>query len=131
MAKILVIEDDDQCRGLFREILESQGYEVSEARNGKEGIAAMRVSPADLIVTDILMPEMDGFECIMAVQKEFPHVKVIAISAAMTNKFFDFLPLAKKLGVCRTITKPFELSTLLHAVEEELPVESLSLFDEY
>lgn len=131
MAKILVIEDDDQNRQLFRAILEGAGYGVIEARDGKKGMSLVRVLAVDLVLTDILMPEMDGLECIMALKKEFPHLKIIAISGEMSNTHLDLLSLAKKLGVCRTIAKPFELAILLHAVEEELPLENLSLFDEF
>ena len=64
LARILVIEDDDLERDMFREILEKAGYEVDVASNGREGLSIFRDEPADVVVTDIMMPEKDGIELI-------------------------------------------------------------------
>lgn len=116
MARILVIDDDAMVRATIRDILESQGYSVEEAENGRAGLAKMRKNRADLVVTDIIMPEMEGVEAMLAVREEFPGVKVIAISGGGRTANYDFLGVAGKLGANKTLQKPFTRDELLRAV---------------
>lgn len=116
MARILVIDDDAMVRETIRDILESQGYSVEEAENGRTGLAKMRKNRADLVVTDIIMPEMEGIEAMLAVREEFPGVKVIAISGGGRTANYDFLEVAGKLGANKTLQKPFTRDELLRAV---------------
>jgi CheY-like chemotaxis protein len=115
---ILVIDDDDQLRGMLREMLEHAGYEVADAPNGKEGIRLYRENPADLVITDIIMPEKEGIETIMDLRREFPEVKIIAMSGGGTIEAEKYLRMAKGLGAVRTLTKPIERKELLEAVRE-------------
>jgi len=62
MPSVLVVDDEDQLRQLIREILEQAGYQVTEARDGKEAVLQYRLAPADVVIMDILMPEQDGLE---------------------------------------------------------------------
>ena len=80
MALILIIDDDDQIRRVLRKTLERDGYDVADAPNGKEGIRLYRENPADLVITDIIMPEKEGIETIRELRRDFPEVKIIAIS---------------------------------------------------
>ena len=80
MARILVIDDDDQILRTLHQVLEMEGHEVVDASNGKEGIKLFRENGADLIITDIVMPEKEGLETIMELRRDFPDIKVIAIS---------------------------------------------------
>ena len=80
MVRILVIDDDNSIRNLLRRILETAGHEVIEASNGRIALDMQRQKPAELIITDIFMPEKEGTEFIMDMNEEFPAVKVIAMS---------------------------------------------------
>ena len=118
MAKILVIDDQEGIRAALRAMLEGIGHEVSEATNGREGLASYRAHPADLVITDIVMPEMNGLDLILELTRAFMNVKVIAMSGAdgKDNK----LQAAKLLGAHQTLEKPFSVETVLSTVRYEL-----------
>lgn len=120
MAHILVIEDDNSVQTLFGQLLESEGYTVAHAADGAEGIHLLKQQKTDLIITDIMMPEMDGLEVIRTVQETHPGLPVIAISGGMRTVPINFLPHAKKFGACRVFEKPVVLADLLTAVRELL-----------
>ena len=120
MARILVIDDDDSLSTLLRRVLESDGYEVLEASNGNIALEMQRESPAELIITDIFMPEKEGTEFIMDMSVEFPKVKVIAMSGGGNVDDVDFLNLAENLGALKTFQKPFKQADILAAVKELL-----------
>lgn len=120
MANILIIDDDIQFRTMLRKMIERNGYEVIEASGGKEGIKLYRKNPTDLIITDLIMPEKDGIETIQELKKEFPDIRIIAISGGGRLGPQDYLHLAKMFGVQRTLTKPIELPVLLQTIEELL-----------
>ena len=118
MATILIIEDEEGVRALLRTTLEAAGYEVMEAANGRQGLALYRHRPTDLIITDILMPELNGLDILMELTREFLHAKVIAISGVGGKN--NALDSAKLLGARRTFHKPFSMTKLLDAVRYEL-----------
>ena len=120
MPNILIIDDDNQFRTMLRKMVERNGYEVIEASDGKEGIKLYRKNPTDLIITDLIMPEKDGIETIQELRKDFPDVKIIAISGGGRLGPHDYLHLAKMLGAQRTLTKPIELPDLLKTIKELL-----------
>lgn len=123
MPSVLVVDDEDQIRHLIRETLEQAGYDVQEARDGKEGLERYRAKPADLVIMDILMPDQDGLESIMTLRREFPASRVIAITGGSDMiGILNFLDVAKMLGARRTLQKPFEMRTLLEAAAAELSV---------
>jgi two-component system response regulator (stage 0 sporulation protein F) len=119
MASILVIDDEPIIRALLRTVLEGAGHTVTEATNGREALALYRQQPADLVVTDIYMPELNGLDLILELTREFPNVKVIAISGAQGGQA-SVLNAAKLLGARQTFLKPFSLEQFLAAVEDEL-----------
>jgi DNA-binding NtrC family response regulator len=118
MARILLIDDDDSFRSMLRTALEQGGYTVEEACNGDEGRRRQRAAPPALVITDILMPEGEGLETIQALRREFPNIKIIAISAGEGR--LNFLPLARMFGALRTLQKPFTLQQLYSVVHEVL-----------
>jgi CheY-like chemotaxis protein len=121
MPSILVVDDEDQVRQLIRQTLEQAGYHVTEARHGKEALKQYRLAPADLVIMDILMPEQDGLETTVTLLREFPNVKVIAITGGSDMiGILNFLDVAKMLGAHSTLQKPFEIKALLDAVQAEL-----------
>jgi DNA-binding NtrC family response regulator len=118
VATILIIDDEEIIRVLLRSALEAAGYEVTEASNGHEGLERYRQRPTDLVITDILMPEMNGLDMLLELTREFLHAKVIAISGAGGEK--NVLNVAKLLGARQTFQKPFSIQHLLGAVRFEL-----------
>ena len=117
MERILIIDDEQQIRSMLRLMLERDGYEVVEAPDGIEGIRAYRQNPTDLIITDLIMPNKDGIGMIIELQKEFPDVKIIAMSGGGLNKPDGYLKGAKKLGAACTLTKPIDREKMLRAVK--------------
>ena len=120
MKRILVIDDDIQVRQMLKQILERAGYEVADAPDGKEGIELYRQTPTDLIITDIIMPEKEGIETILELRREFPDVKIIAISGGGRFDPDVYLDAAGKFGVARTFRKPVDRKELLDAIQELL-----------
>ena len=118
MATILIIDDEALIRALLRTTLEGTGYEVMEAPNGRIGLEQYRHRPTDLVITDIVMPELNGLDMLLELTREFLHAKVIAISGAEGEK--NVLDVAKLLGARRTFQKPLSLPQLLDAVRYEL-----------
>ena len=120
MKNILVIEDDDQIRALLRQILEREGYRVSEAPNGEKGIKLYRQQPADLVITDLIMPEKEGIETIIELKRVYPEVKILAISGGGKVNPEIYLDMAEKLGATYAIKKPFGRGEILEAVQNLL-----------
>lgn len=120
MAKILIIEDDASFSKMLRILLESSGHEVVEAQDGLKGISLFRQDPADLIITDIFMPEEDGIGVLRKLSKEFQGLKLIAISGGGNRGAFQYLDFAKWLGASECLSKPFENEELLDTVQHVL-----------
>lgn len=120
MATILVVDDDRQICSLLKQALEEQGYSVESALNGMEGIKGYRSHPADLIILDILMPEKEGLETILDLRREFPKVKIIAMSGGSDRAKLNLLDLARRLGAQYTIDKPFQLQSITDLVKKAL-----------
>jgi DNA-binding response OmpR family regulator len=114
---ILVIDDDIDLCLLLQEGLQAEGYRVSVAADGAQGIALQRKQPASLLITDIFMPEKEGIETIRDFRKEFPSVPIIAMSGGgRLKRRGGTLFGAKELGAAVILQKPFEMSDLLRAV---------------
>ena len=119
MSKILLIDDDVELRALLKLTLERAGHSVTEANNGHQGMAYFKESPADLVITDIVMPEQEGIETIYRMQKDYPDLPIIAISAYW-QKGQNYLQYAEKLGVSHALKKPIAPEALLACVDEAL-----------
>ena len=117
MAHILVIDDELQIRLMLRKLLEPEGYTITEAPDGIEGIKRYHENPADLIITDLIMPDKEGLETIMELKKENPAVKIIAMSGGGKNKPEGYLHLAKQFGAMETLEKPIRKEELLKAIK--------------
>jgi DNA-binding response OmpR family regulator len=115
---ILIIDDEEPIHVLLRSVLQAEGYQVTEAVNGREGLERYRDRPADLVITDIVMPELNGLDMLLELTREFLHAKVIAVSGAGEEK--SLLDVAKLLGARQTFQKPFSMAQLLSAVRYEL-----------
>lgn len=122
MKRIVVIDDDEQMRGFLHEALTRAGYQVLAAANGREGSKLFYEKGADLVITDLFMPEKEGCETIMELRRVWPTLKIIAISGgSKTGR--DCLPIARALGANRTLSKPISSAELLEAVRQVLEEE--------
>ena len=120
MARILLIDDDDSARSVLRLILNQFGHLVIEARNGREGIELFMDANADLVITDIVMPEKEGLEVLKEMRKMIPDVKIIAISGGGRVNPTDYLRMAKFLGAAKVLAKPISSEALSGAINEVL-----------
>jgi CheY-like chemotaxis protein len=127
VPKILIIDDERDVRDSVAKVLERSGYEVRVADGGTEGIEAYQKHGADVVITDIIMPETNGVDVIAALRKESPSVRIIAISGGGNFAPIGYVPMAittnaylaaaKKVGADAILTKPFERKDLLAAID--------------
>jgi DNA-binding NtrC family response regulator len=120
MARILIIDDDESITSLLRMVLSRQGYEVVTAANGREGVKLFNSTPADLVISDILMPEMDGLEALKQLRQLSPNLKLIAVSGGGGRLKMDVLRVAELLGAAATFEKPYKIDALLASVRQLL-----------
>jgi DNA-binding response OmpR family regulator len=118
MAAILVIDDDPDMRDMLKATLEGAGHGVSLATDGRKGVEMYRARQADLVITDLFMPDQEGIETIKQMRMEFPEVPIIAISGKPTGG--TMLTVAQRLGAKAVLQKPFLPDELLKMVEETL-----------
>ena len=120
MANILVIDDDAQVRAVLREILEPEGHSVTEAPDGQVGVRICPEKHPELVITNIIMPEKDGLETIRELKRDYPDLKIIAISGCDNGDKKGYLSLAEAYGAAHTFEKPFDPDELRHCVSEML-----------
>ncbi len=116
---ILVVDDDAGVRDVVRSMLESEGYCVSVAQNGREALNALKTQDFQVVITDLVMPEQEGIETIKIVRRDYPAVKVIAMSGAFGG---DYLRIAGYLGAHGTLAKPLQMASVLRVVADALAV---------
>ena len=115
MARIIVIEDESAIRRLVVRILGRGGHEIREADNGREGVALHRADAADLVITDIFMPEQDGIETIRQIREFSPDTPILAMSGGGARELTDASDAG--LGAQAVLAKPFSPGELTAAVE--------------
>jgi DNA-binding NtrC family response regulator len=120
MARIIVIDDDEGIRGMLRRALEAAGHDVREASEGARGLALLAAEDADLVITDIFMPGQDGIELARHMRKEFPKVKLIAMSGGGSTGQIDLREDMRMFGAVRSLAKPFSRADLVKTVGEVL-----------
>ena len=116
--KIIVIDDDPLIRAALGSALSSWGHEVTCAENGKQGFELFARSSADLLITDIIMPEQEGIETIIEIRKSAPDLPIIAISGGGRIGATDFLRMARSLGADVVLEKPFTIDALQAGLAE-------------
>lgn len=121
MRRILLVDDDAALRKLLRFNLTKMGYEVVEAANGNEALEIQKNDPAELVLTDLIMPEKEGLETIGELRKKYPGARIIAMSGGGRGSAADYLKVAKMLGVDHVMAKPFSFKELADAVAGLLP----------
>ena len=114
---ILVVDDNQDICAFMRAALEGAGYEVRTADEGAQALARQHERAADLLITDIFMPVLEGFETISRFKAHFPRTRIIAMSAGSSSGMkHDYLSTAGLLGVDATLHKPFDTEKLLDVV---------------
>ena len=116
MPRILVVDDNDDIRSMLELLLRREGFDVAAARDGEEALALFAERPADIVVTDLFMPERDGIETIVALRERYPEAKIIAMSGWQSQRGPDYLAVAREIGALATLRKPFEPRELLRVV---------------
>jgi len=110
---IILVDDNPDHRLALKMALELAGYRVREAVHGGEALRLQRERAAAFLITDIFMPEADGFEVIAAFRGEFPQTRIIAVSGGGQRAKRDYLEAATLMGVDAALHKPFEIQKLL------------------
>jgi CheY-like chemotaxis protein len=124
---IMIVDDEEDHRLLLGDLLESKGYSISTAKNAKQALAQLSTQTVDLVITDFMMPEMNGLELIRAMAwKEWLNmIPVILLTANARENLED---LAKNAGAFSTVFKPFDNKSLLAliytAMEQSVPISS-------
>jgi CheY-like chemotaxis protein len=128
MRSILVIDDEVDVRDGIKRVLERAGFSVRSIDNATDAILELKRHAADVVITDIIMPKVNGVDAIERIVREFPKVRIVAISgggnfdvtgyqpAAITTT--AYLAAAKRAGAHFILTKPFETRELIDAVEQ-------------
>jgi CheY-like chemotaxis protein len=118
-AHVLVVDDRADVLGFVCAELESAGYAVQTAENGRQALERQRAHAADVMLVDIFMPEMDGLETIDNVRSQFPRTRIVAMSSGARG-LQDYLKVARDIGADATLQKPFARDELLHVLQTVL-----------
>lgn len=127
MARILLVEGSPRKREAYCRVLERAGHAVETATNGRSAVSIFRNRPADLVIADLILPEMDGLETIRTLRRDFPHVKIIALCGETRLRAEIGLRAALALGALCGLKKPVTPARMLRAVFDllgTLPVSS-------
>ncbi len=117
VADILVVDDEPNIRSLMRTALEDAGHSVVEAGSGREAIKLVASARPDIVLMDIVMPDMDGIETIRQLREDAPGLRIIALSGGGIHGFTDYLRYARALGADDSLQKPISLKALVARVE--------------
>ena len=118
LPRLLVVDDNEDMRHTMKRLLERLGYEVEIAANGAHALEMQSRVAADVLITDIFMPDTDGLETINLFKASFPHVKIIAMSGGGASiREADYLSTASVVGADAVLRKPFSKESLLAALQ--------------
>ncbi len=110
---------------MLRLLLTHHGHTVVEATNGREGLRVFREDNTDLVITDLVMPEAEGFEVLAEIKKRLPAVKTIVITGGVRGKTANFIEMAMRLGADNALAKPFTHAALMAVIDELIPPNEL------
>lgn len=120
MKRILIIEDDLAYQKMLATALDNAGFEVSTADNGLEGCRKFKQEPCDLVITDIFMPEKEGFETILELRQLSVEVKILAVSGGGQFDAKEMLPMSMELGANAILEKPISINLLIETINQLL-----------
>lgn len=115
--RLLIVDDDADMRLSLKLALEMAGYTAELAADGREALAIQQQRPADVLITDIFMPESDGFEVIDAVRRGFPQTRIVVISGGAKLAKREYLLDAALMDVDAILPKPFDVEALLQTLD--------------
>jgi CheY-like chemotaxis protein len=115
---ILIVDDDELMREMLVQLMQRQGYCASAATNGTEALRLLTKGGYALVITDIVMPDMEGLEFIMQLKKNYPTLPIIAISGGARVSPEHYLDLARQFGARFAFTKPLDRELLLEKVAQ-------------
>lgn len=118
LHRVLIVDDDPLVRGAIGACLRHKGYVVHEASDGRKALTFLSRRSVELVIADILMPDLDGIELVMRMADRYPDIKILAISGEGQFGPGPFLTMAGHLGAHRTLAKPFDPAELIHVVTE-------------
>jgi DNA-binding NtrC family response regulator len=122
MKSVLIVDDDLAVLDIARRMLTAAGYEVLQADNGKTALASYSERPTDVVVTDVVMPEMEGLETIRELRRLDPHARIVAMTGADPQFASTYLAMAGRFGALEILRKPFTKEQLLAAVAKALEI---------
>lgn len=120
MKRLLLIDDEPELRFALKRGLERAGWEVVEAEDGRSALRVLAEQEVDLVITDILMSDIEGIELILSLQRSHQGLPIIAMSGGGRLMPESYLKLARASGASKVLAKPFEISELTGAVRELL-----------
>ncbi|MBT4769481.1 MAG: response regulator [Rhodospirillaceae bacterium] len=120
MVSIVVIDDEPVVCDTITEMLQKAGHDVRSASDGNVGIKLCQEQPPHIVITDIIMPEKEGIETIRELTKDYPDIRIIAISGGGRIDNTDLLRIAGHFGAHKILEKPFSRADLLEAVDDLL-----------
>ena len=118
MHRVLVVDDDEIFRGYVGTLLEMEGYSVLQDHNGFKALDVLKTETVDLVVTDIIMPGMEGLETIMHLQKDNGNLPIVAMSGFPGMDGQEYLDHARQFGAKATFAKPFDSREFLDTITE-------------
>ena len=117
---ILIVDDDEMMRAFIRELLLINDFEITEAANGKLGLKEFRENTPDLVITDIIMPEMEGISFIRELRSHNEEIPIIAMTGNVHGRMEEYLEISSQLGADEILRKPIKSQEFLDAIERLL-----------
>jgi CheY-like chemotaxis protein len=118
MHRILLVDDDELSRSTIHQMLERMGHKVLSTANGSEALRLCREHSAELVITDLIMPDTDGLELIQDLRRSAPEIRIVAISGGGRVNANEYLTVARKFGAVAVLAKPFSNLELREAIEQ-------------
>ena len=118
MPFVVLVDDDIEFLSVIARALRGAGHTVEVARQGLEALRLVQCEPPDIVVTDILMPECDGIELILALRRDYPKLPILAVSGRPLFGAVDLLEMAAHIGADATLVKPFDIQALTGKIVE-------------
>ena len=115
---ILVVDDDEMMRAFVKELLKVNNYKISEAANGKAGLKEFRDNTPDLVITDIIMPEMEGISFIRELRAHNKDIPIIAMTGNVHGRMEEFLDISSKLGADAILRKPIKSQEFIETINK-------------
>ena len=117
---ILIVDDDEMMRAFIRELLLINDFKITEAANGKLGLKEFRENTPDLVITDIIMPEMEGISFIRELRSHNKEIPIIAMTGNVHGRMEEYLDISSQLGADEILRKPIKSQEFLDTIEKLL-----------